>query len=351
MNGLETKDIYGLCLDIFVLRIFSAKLCCTSRENNGVVMRIVKIGLLSVLVACGEQDKDAEIEFLEEPSSEPSSDSSDSSDGGNGSTDSSGGDSDGSGSGNGSDGGSGSGSGNDGNSDGDSDGSNGSVGTGTLNPDVLLFSFENGYIDEDVSPVTFDATGEGRSGFFRVILYDTLVEDYCSVDWVFDESTTAPDVEYADGSVFDTFTGLDMDVWYGFVVLSPPETSGSCVDLTADWTDFVNALLIDRPGFGYGPLTDDLTMSMESEGYADWDDISDYVFTGIPSLTSLTDGERAYFPVNQGYAHAVDGNGVTLYNSDSEEFIQGTELTTEEIPSADAYYVGNYYFGIGVGDH
>ena len=310
-------------------------------------MRIVTIGLMAVLVACGEQDKDAGIEFLEEPSSEPSSDSSEPSDGDNGSTDSSGDDSDGSGS----NGGSGSDGGSDGNGSDGGGGSDGSVGTGTLNPDILLFSFENGYVDEDVNPVTFDATGEGRSGFFRVILYDTLAEDYCSVDWIFDETTTAPDAEYADGFVFDVYTGLDMEVWYGFVVLSPPETSGSCVDLTADWTDVLNSIMIDRPGFGYGPLTPDLTMSMESEGYVDWNEISDYVFTGIPSLTALTDGERAYFPVNQGYAHAVDENGVTLYDSDSEEFIQGTELTTEEIPSADAYYVGDYYFGIGLGEH
>ena len=53
-------------------------------------------------------------------------------------------------------------------------------------------------------------------------------DDYCVVDWVFDETTVAPDAAYADGYVTNGFYGTDIEVWHGFVILSRPTTRESC---------------------------------------------------------------------------------------------------------------------------
>ena len=219
--------------------------------------------------------------------------------------------------------------------------------TGTLNPDLLLFSFRNGYSNGTVDGVTYESTGEDLVGVFSLILFDSTIEDYCIVDWVFDETTIAPDADYADGYVTDGFYGTDVEVWYGFLVLSQPTTRESCDSLTSDWLLTLDQIKADRPGFGYGPLTDDLMVSMETEGYVPWDSISDIVFTGIPSMTAFGDEGRMYFPVNQGFAYPLDADGVTAFDPNSQDVPQGTELSVTGVPN-DGFYVGNYYFGISL---
>ncbi len=294
------------------------------------------LSMLWMLIGCGEENKETDT-FQEEPSSEPASELTD--EDGTGSTESGGStDSD-----------TGSAGGTDGGDSGSSEGSTGDTdqSTGTLNPDALLFYFHNAYIDSELSTVTL-ATGEETDGLFRIILYDTISGDYCSVDWMTDASNTAPDTEYDDGLVPDWFNGVDMEGWYGFVALSSPTTSGSCDALTTDARSILDALMIDRPGFGYGTLTPDLQQSMEYEQYyTDWNSIQDSVFTGIASTTAFSDGERAYFPINQGLAYPIDENGVTTFDPNNHDLPQGTELAVTDLP-ADGFYVGQYYFGLSL---
>ena len=66
--------------------------------------------------------------------------------------------------------------------------------------------------------MTYDSTGADIYGAFRLILFDSTVEDYCVVNWVFDDTTVAPDTDYADGYVTDGFYGADLEVWFGYVV-------------------------------------------------------------------------------------------------------------------------------------
>ena len=182
-------------------------------------------------------------------------------------------------------------------------------GVGYLNPDILLFTFRNGYADGGVTSVTVDSTGTNLVGSFSLILFDSMNDDYCVVDWTFDETTLAPDAAYSDGYVTNGFYGTDVEVWYGYLILSRPTTRESCDSLTPDWLLTLDQIKADRPGFGYGPLTEDLMTSMETEGYVPWDLLSDIVFTGIPSMTVFGDGERMYFPVNQGFAYQLDSDG------------------------------------------
>jgi len=288
-------------------------------------------------------DTDKNTDPIEEPSSEPAGEPSDST-GGN-----SGGYEDSSGSnGSGSDSNDGDGwgedsSGNPGNGGSDSTG-------GTLNPDVLLFSFQNGYSGGSVSNVNFGTEDSEITGTFSLYLYDTMQEDFCAVDWIFDSSTVAPDPDYADGFVLDGFHETDIEVWYGFLVLATPQTRESCDTLTSDWLSTLDQIKADRPGFGYGPLTQSLAESVESYSPGEWETISETAFTALPSMTVFSDGGRMYFPTNVGYAYAVDSNGTTTFDPNNHELPQGNELNLSDLP-ADAFYVGNYFFGISVGEH
>lgn len=317
--------------------------------NKSRLLTIVlsSVGLLSACLEAPEADK--ELSDMEEPSSEPAGEASDSEGGSSGSEGSSGSSdgADGSGSGgNGSDNGGGSdGGSNDGSWDDSSDGTG-----GTLNPDILLFTFQNGYAADDVASATFYSTGESLVGTFSLILYDSMTSDYCAVDWIFDETTVAPDSNYADGFVTDAFYGLEMDVWYGYVVLSQPTTRESCDALTSDWLVTLDEIKADRPGFGYGPLEENLMMSLQSDGYYPWDTVSDTIFSAIPSMTVFNEGERSYFPVNIGFAYQLDSNGVTEYDPNGHELPQGSELSLSNLPG-DAFYIGGYYYGISLGGH
>lgn len=301
---------------------------------------------ICVFSACIERtESDKDISLLEEPSSEPAGESGvgNGSDGNSGGSGESSGDS---GSSNGSDSDSGDGSWSEpSNESGDEDGIGGS-----LNPDILLFTFQNGYVGEDVASATFYSTGTSLVGTFSLILYDSVTSDYCAIDWIFDETTVAPDADYADGLITDAFYGLEMEVWYGHVVLSQPTTRESCDGLTSDWLVTLDEIKADRPGFGYGPLEENLMMSLQSDGYYPWETVSDTVFSAIPSMTVFSEGERSYFPVNVGFAYQLDSSGVTEYDPNNQDLPQGSELSLTNLPS-DAFYFGGYYYGISLGGH
>ena len=89
---------------------------------------------------------------------------------------------------------------------------------------------------------------------------------------------------------------------------------------------------------------------METEGYVSWDLLSDIVFTGIPSMTVFGDGDRMYFPVNQGFAYQLDADASTSFDPNNQDMPQGTELSVSTLPG-DGFYVGHYYFGISLGGH
>ena len=296
--------------------------------------------MVFVCACLPELGVDKDLSDMEEPSSEPAEEPSDSTDGDSGAS-------------NGSDG--------SGSTDDSDDGTSGEPSSepsddnpdsevGYLNPDILLFTFRNAYVDGAVSNVTVDSTGTDLNGSFSLILFDSMSDDYCVVDWTFDETTVAPDAAYSDGYVTDGFYGTDVEVWYGYLILSRPTTRESCERLTPDWLLTLDQIKADRPGFGYGPLTEDLMTSMETEGYVSWDLLSDIVFTGIPSMTVFGDGERMYFPVNQGFAYQLDSDGSTQFDSTNQDMPQGTELSTSGLPS-DGFYVGHYYFGISLDGH
>ena len=80
--------------------------------------------------------------------------------------------------------------------------------TGYLNPDILLFTFRHGYVNGGVNSLTVDSTGVDLVGSFSLILFDSMNDDYCVVDWTFDETTVAPDPAYSDGYVVDGFMAL-----------------------------------------------------------------------------------------------------------------------------------------------
>ena len=221
----------------------------------------------------------------------------------------------------------------------------GGTDSGSLTPDSLLFSFMNGYKDGQLTSVMFPGSSSAFGGSFSVILYDSSAQDFCAVDWVFDASTTLPDPEYSDGFVPDGFGGADHEGWYGFTVQSTPNTRGSCESLTQEWQDSLDAILLDEPGFGYGPLTADLEASMVSEHPAGWSAVEDYVFAGIASLTVFSPGTRSYFAVNQGFAYGMDSSGVTTYDPNDTNIPQGTEVAIANgLPNG--FHTGGYYFGL-----
>ena len=215
-----------------------------------------------------------------------------------------------------------------------------------ISPDSVLFSFMNGYAANDVSPVMFAGASEAFTGSFTLILFDSAASDFCAVDWIFDADSSDVDEDYADGMVADGFGGTDLEGWYGFIVTSTPETRGSCDALSADWAQSLDAILADQPGFGYGPLTADLQASMEAEHPAGWDNVSGSVFTGIASLTSFSqDGSRSYFGVNQGFAYTVEAD-VPAWDPSIQDMPQGTEMAIADVPYAEGFYFGDYYFGL-----
>ena len=218
--------------------------------------------------------------------------------------------------------------------------------TYTITPDSVLFQFMNGYVANDVAPVMFAGASEAFSGSFSIILYDSAAGDFCAVDWVFDADSSEPDEDYADGSVADGFGGDPLEGWYGFIVTSAGESRGSCDALSADWTSYFDAILADQPGFGYGPLTADLQESMEAQHPAGWENVSGSVFSGIASMTVFSqDGSRAYFGVNQGFAYNIE-NDVPAFDPSVQEVPQGTEMAIADVPYAEGFYYGDYYFGL-----
>ena len=220
--------------------------------------------------------------------------------------------------------------------------------TYTITPDNLLFSFMNGYVGNDIAPVTFAGATEAFSGSFSLILFDSAASDFCAIDWTFDADSTETDDDYTDGMVPDGFGGTDLEGWYGFIVTSTPETRGSCDALSADWAASLDAILADQPGFGYGPLTADLQASMESQHPAGWENVSGSVFTGIASSTAFSgDGSRSYFGVNQGLAYTIE-EGVPAWDPATYETLmpQGTEMAIADVPFAEGFYMGDYYFGL-----
>ena len=58
-----------------------------------------------------------------------------------------------------------------------------------------------------------------------------------------------------------------MEAWFGYLTLSRPTTREACNNLTSEWLVTLEQIKADRPGFGYGPLTQDLMNSMQTEGY------------------------------------------------------------------------------------
>ena len=215
-----------------------------------------------------------------------------------------------------------------------------------IDPDSLLFSFMNGYVANDISSVMFAGATEAFSGSFTLILYDSAAGDFCAVDWIFDVDSSDVDEEYADGLVPDGFGGADIESWYGFTVNSTPETRGSCDALTGEWAQSLDAIVADQPGFGYGTLTADLQASMEAEHPAGWSNVEGSVFTGIASMTVFSqDGSRAYFPVNQAFAYTIE-NDVPAWDPSVQDLPQGTEMPIADVPYAEGFYYGDYYFGL-----
>ena len=218
--------------------------------------------------------------------------------------------------------------------------------TYTITPDSLLFSFMNGYVDSDVASVMFAGATETFSGSFSLILVDSVESDFCAIDWTFDADSTEADEDYADGLVADGFGGADYEGWYGFIISSTPETRGSCDALSPDWASSLDAIMADQPGFGYGTLTSDLQGSMETEHPAGWENVSGSVFTGIASVTAFSqDGSRSYFGVNQGFAYTIEAD-VPAWDPSNTDLPQGTEMAIADVPFADGFYVGDYYFGL-----
>jgi hypothetical protein len=217
----------------------------------------------------------------------------------------------------------------------------------TINPDSVLFSFMNSYVENDIAPIMFTGSSEAFSGSFSLILFDSAAGDFCAVDWSFDANSSYADQDYGDGSVACAFQDCpDIEGWYGFTVSSTPETRGSCDALSADWAQSLDAIVADQPGFGYGPLTADLQASMETEPSFDWANAGGSVFTGIASMTVFSqDGSRAYFPVNQAFAYTIE-NDVPAFDPSVQDLPQGTEMAIADVPFAPGFYYGDYYFGL-----
>lgn len=208
-----------------------------------------------------------------------------------------------------------------------------------LNPEFIIYTFSHGYEDGSIVEVTIE--DEVRTGKFSAILYDTIAEDYCSVDWSFDSSSVVVDDNMTSGSVED-INGYQSTTWFGFLITSQPQTSGNC-NLNDNGQYFKDLLLQDEPGFGYGPLTESLTSYLVDGHYGDWESLEDYVFTGFVSSMIFDHGNRIYLDINTAYAYPIE-NGTTTWLP-SHDIPQGTEIPHSELPS-DGFYRSRYFFAI-----
>ena len=212
----------------------------------------------------------------------------------------------------------------------------------SVDPDYLLYTFMAAYEDGELSSATI--SGNAVGGYFSAILFDTGTGAFCAIDWVFDSSSVYADSQLDSGTV--SSFGANVTSWFGFVVTSSPSSRGDCGDLSPNGQAYFDALIADEPGFGFGPLTGELEASMEVEHPSGWSNVEDYVFTGIASSEALSgDGSRVYFAINEGYAYSLS-NGTTSWDPSITSYPQGTELTSSSVPT-NAFYVGNYYFGLG----
>ena len=171
--------------------------------------------------------------------------------------------------------------------------------------------------------------------------------DYCAVNWDFDSSTVEEDPDMNDGSVHSASGEGSIETWFGFIITSQPYTSGNCNFNESYHQEILDFVQHDQPGFGYGPLTENLESYLNSAHTPNWNEMENYVFSGIVSTYLLSEhGERAYLDINQAYAYPIT-NGETTWNDGHHEYPQGSEIMTDTLPS-DAYYVSIYYFGLGL---
>ena len=208
-----------------------------------------------------------------------------------------------------------------------------------LNPEFIIYTVSHGYENASITEVTIE--DETRMGKFSAILYDTIAEEYCSVDWTFDSSSVVADENMNAGSVED-INGYQSTTWFGFLITSQPQTSGNC-NLNDNGAYFKDLLLQDEPGFGYGPLTESLQSYLADGHYGDWEAMEDYVFTGFVSSMIFDHGNRIYLDINTAYAYPIQG-GVTTWIP-SHDTPQGTVISQAELPS-DGFYVSRYFFAI-----
>ena len=208
-----------------------------------------------------------------------------------------------------------------------------------LNPEFIIYTFSHGYENGAITEITVE--DEIRIGKFSAILYDTIAEDYCSVDWSFDTSSVIVDENMTSSSVED-INGYQSTTWFGFLITSQPQTNGNC-NLNDNGQYFKDLLLQDEPGFGYGPLTESLTSYLMDDHYGDCDSIEDNVFTGFVSSMIFDHGNRIYLDINTAYAYPIE-NGTTTWLP-SHDTPQGTEIPHSELPS-DGFYRSRYFFAI-----
>jgi hypothetical protein len=217
----------------------------------------------------------------------------------------------------------------------------------TLQPDYLLYSLSNAYEGNDISSVIVPGATDAMSGTFSAILYDSALGDFCAVDWEFDATTSDVDPEFADGVVDDSFNeGETLEAWYGFIITSTPTTRGSCDSLDAGYEQTFAGIQAEQPGFGYGPLSPDLEAGMNPDHPSGWDAVAPYVFTGFITTTTLnTDGSRSYMAINQGFAYEIT-DGTTVWDPSNGTYPQGNEMSVDDVPYAEGWYVSDVYFGL-----
>lgn len=212
-------------------------------------------------------------------------------------------------------------------------------------PDFLIYTFSHGYQNGQVCEVN-TATGI-TSGQFTAFLYDSIVGDYCAVNWDFDASTVEEDPNMNGGSVYSVGSDETIETWFGFIITSQPYTSGNCNFDHSYYQEILDIVLHDQPGFGYGPLTTNLESYLNSDHTPNWNEMENYVFSGIVSTYLVSEhGERGYLDINQAYAYPIT-NGETTWSDGHHEYPQGSEIMTDALPS-DAHYVSIYYFGLGL---
>jgi elongation factor Tu len=61
--------------------------------------------------------------------------------------------------------------------------------------------------------------------------------------------------------------------------------------------------------------------------------------------TPFFKGPRSYFGVNQGFAYTVE-NDVPAWDPSIQDMPQGTEMAIADVPYAEGFYFGDYYFGL-----